>query len=386
MLHVVEQAAGALLVLAVLADIFLTVLYARMGTSILANRLARGIWHLFRALSASCGKRRAKVLSFCGPTILVVLVAGWTLALAVGAGLFMHPAMGTGIRASEGTTQTDVIAAIYTGGASLSMVGSSNFWPQTDFWRLVFLLNSVIGAAALSLTLTYLMQIYGALQRRNAFGLGVHFLSGGTSDAAELLAGLGPRGEITAGYAILATLAQEMTANKESHHFYPALFYFRFDEPAYAVSRFTLVLLDLVTLIKSSLDDERYGWLKESGAVAQVWQAGLALATTLEDSFVKGGAPGPQPPEHAVAERWRRRYFAALQRLRQAGIATIANEQEGAAAYVALRSCWERDLTKLARSMAFDIETLDPAGTHPETIERRPDFRERLRASPTRWG
>ena len=48
MLSSPEQALGALLVLATLLDVFLTVLYARLGTSILSRRLARGTWLLFR--------------------------------------------------------------------------------------------------------------------------------------------------------------------------------------------------------------------------------------------------------------------------------------------------------------------------------------------------
>ncbi len=48
-----EQVVGAVLFAAVLLDVFLTVLYARMGTSLLAGPLARLTWRLFRAASAS---------------------------------------------------------------------------------------------------------------------------------------------------------------------------------------------------------------------------------------------------------------------------------------------------------------------------------------------
>ena len=58
-----------------------------------------------------------------------------------------------------------------------------------------------------------------------------------------------------------------MRAVKESHHFYPVLVYFRFNEPYYRLSRLTTILLDAVTLIKSGLDDEEFASLKESAAV-----------------------------------------------------------------------------------------------------------------------
>jgi hypothetical protein len=59
----------------------------------------------------------------------------------------------------------------------------------------------------------------------------------------------------------------------EAHQFYPVLFYFRFHQARYSVSRISLVALDAATLIKSALDDERCGWLKESASVTQLpWQ------------------------------------------------------------------------------------------------------------------
>ena len=64
---------------------------------------------------------------------------------------------------------------------------------------------------------------------------------------------LAPRGEFDKG--LLAEAAAEVAAVKEAHHFYPVLFYFRFAEPIYAASRFGLVTLDAVSLIRSALSD-----------------------------------------------------------------------------------------------------------------------------------
>ena len=68
-----EQALGALLVLLILLDVFLTVLYARAGTGIISSRLALLIWRAFGIISRQFGRSRGTMLSFCGPTILVLL-------------------------------------------------------------------------------------------------------------------------------------------------------------------------------------------------------------------------------------------------------------------------------------------------------------------------
>jgi len=159
----------------------------------------------------------------------------WAIALALGAGLIVQPELGGGVRVSGETTPTDFVTAVYAGGSSLSIVGSSNFSTHTAPMKVFFLLNAVIGTSVISLTLTYLMQVYGALQQRNTLGLQLYLLSGETGDAAELIARLFPEGNLSAGYSILSEAASRMTQAKEAHHFYPVLCYYRFREPFYSV-------------------------------------------------------------------------------------------------------------------------------------------------------
>jgi hypothetical protein len=315
MLAALEQVMGALLFLLVLLDVFLTVLYARAGTGIISDRLARLTWEAFRQFSRAFGRHRGRVLSFCGPAILVLLVVTWAFGLTLGAALIMHANLGTAIVAQNGETPTNFITAMYAGGISIAIVGSSNFAPQTTVFRLVYLFNALVGTSVLSLTLTYVMQVYNALQQRNVLGLKIQILTAETGDAAELVAHLGPRSQFSAGYSDLAALSSGMSQIKEAHHFYPVLFYFRFSEPYYSVSRSTLVALDTVTLIRSGLEDGHFGWLKQSAAVEQLWRASPMLLTTLEATFLPGGAPDRGHVPHSEArDRWRYRYSSALQR------------------------------------------------------------------------
>lgn len=48
-LPVLEQASGVLVMGLVLAGIFLTVLYARIGTGLIADKVARLTWAIFRS-------------------------------------------------------------------------------------------------------------------------------------------------------------------------------------------------------------------------------------------------------------------------------------------------------------------------------------------------
>lgn len=375
-----EQIAGVILTIAALLDIFLTVLYARAGIAVFSTGVSRAIWLVFRRFSRSFGRNRGKMLSFCGPVILVALILVWAAALALGSALVIHPHLGGGIRTSEGSTPRDFMSALYAAGNSLSFVGSSDFKPQSGVFQAFYTLNSLIGMSVMSLVLTYVMQIYSALESRNALGLAIHTLSGETGDAAELIAGLGPRGRFDSGFSNLSSLAAQAALVKESHHFYPLLFYFRFAEPYYSVSQTATVLLDTVSLMKSALSDEDYGWLKESATVTQSWRAAMLLVGMLEEVFLPGrSAPPRSAADSGTREQWRRRYMAALERFRHAAIKTTADPTSGFEIYADLRERWEAHIARLRESMLYEPGETDAPTYRPEAVDARPPFERRLR-------
>ena len=63
----VEQAAGLGLLTLILLDIFVTVLYARAGSGLIAPHLERGLWRLLRRISSMSRRGREQILSFAGP-------------------------------------------------------------------------------------------------------------------------------------------------------------------------------------------------------------------------------------------------------------------------------------------------------------------------------
>src|SRR4051812_31148836 len=99
---------GAGVMLLILADLFLTVLYARVGRSLFSNRLARLVWQLFRRVARQFPRCKGEILSYCGPLMLLVLVGIWTLGLSLGAGMVVYPKLGKSVVATGGPpTETD---------------------------------------------------------------------------------------------------------------------------------------------------------------------------------------------------------------------------------------------------------------------------------------
>jgi hypothetical protein len=367
----IEQLAGALVILCTLLDIFLTALYAkigahgasRAGAGIISLRVARATWWVFRHITGRLPVNRDAAWSFCGAVTVVCLVLVWSALLALGAALMLHPALGEGVRSSSSPHVRDFLSALYVGGSSLSIASSSDFYPQTRFYRLLYLVNALIGTASISVTITYVLQIYSAVLQRNALGLSMYMMTKSTADPAVLLCGLGPQGRFDAGYTIVANLGSQLTAVKEAHHLYPLLFFYRPYQPANSIPQIAFIALDMVALLRSALDDGEYRWLKESAAVENLGGMASILVKTLEGTFVPGAAPDTQDGAAQAAQRdaWDARYRAALRQLEQAGIRVRADQDAGAQQYARMRQAWHPYVERLARYMDYDMAVIDPA-------------------------
>src|SRR4051812_10692561 len=138
--------------------------------------------------SALFGLARGKVLSFGGPLIVLVVLFTWALGLTVGAGLIIQPLLGSSIRPSSGSSPHDFVTAWFVGASSMSIVSASDYSPHTTATRLLFMFNALAGASALSLTISYLIQVYSALRERNSVALTVDTMTDCTGNAGRALA------------------------------------------------------------------------------------------------------------------------------------------------------------------------------------------------------
>lgn len=368
-----EQFAGLGLILVVLADVFLNVLYARAGIAIISRPLAHGVRALFIGVGRLSGRHRPRLLSFCGPAIVVALVVAWVAMLTIGAALVLQPALGTSLRADGESTGRGFTTAIYVAAGAISSAGSGAITPHTPAYDLFLAFSCFLGISVMTLTITYLMQLYTALQARDELALKVELMTGQTGDAARLVTGLGPDGRFEIGYTVLAEMAGELSRVKEAHHLYPVLFYFRFPQAYYELSRFTLVLLDAVALIRAGLDERACGWLKRSAALEHLERGGLVLIETLHRVYLRDEGEGPEEPTPEEIAAWRRRFARALVLLREAGVPVTRDLDRASDAYVRLRNQWNDALIRLGGAIGHEPQEIDAALHAPTPPRPRPE-------------
>jgi len=378
-----QVSSGALLMLLALLDVFLTVLYARAGTGVFSPFVCALEWRLLRRIAKLFGRRAQLFLSLCGPAIVVSLISWWALLLTVGAALIFHPYLGSAITTSSGPTPTDFASATYAAANSMSIVGSSGFSPQTSTFRLIFMFNSLVGMSVISLTLTYLMQIYNALQQRNSVGLHLFLLSGMTGSGAEMLVRIAPQGRVDSGLSTLSDLASSVVQLKEMHHFYPVLLYFRFEEAHYSVSFVMSIVLDCVSLIESATDAKEYEWLQSSGTAAELWSGSILLLDMILEVFGPAKRSGRKGRTiEPDVEQWHEHYLRSLELFKQVGIQTTPDVAQGASKYIELRTEWAHKINVLAQSMLYPTEKVDPDRAKEGSSGRVVSFQNRSYASP----
>lgn len=352
------QLGGLGLVLLALIDIYFTVLYPRSHKGVLSAPISRGMWRLFRIVIFVNLRNRDELLSYNGPTLLVAIVIVWISLLIGGFALIVWPALGEAIQAVAEPTPTDFTTALYYSGYALTTLGTGDIVPKTGFYRLLLILEAVVGLSSVTLTLTYFLSVYNALIRRNTFALSLHHRSAGTADAAELLVRLGPRENFDGARQDIADMADDLQNLLESDHTYPILHYFRFQEVYYALPRMLLLSMDTVTLIASALNADKYRPLIRSAAVAELWGGGLQLLVELSESFLpKNYLSLRYQPEQA----WRHRYYQAVEQLRAEGIETALNLEAGADLYISLRRKWGPLVMALAEYLGYDWSAIAPS-------------------------
>lgn len=352
------QTLGAVIIAAALADVFLTVLHARADAGILSPHLNRLIWVIFRQASRLAGRRREALLCYAGPVLLAVTAVLWVGLLILGFALIYWPALGTLITA-EPYTPRDFVTALYYSGTCLTTLGFGELLPQNGTYRLLAVLEAGTGLTVLTLSLTYLLSIYTALIRRNAFALELDFASGGSGDAAEMLIHLAAGSGVQMTKSEFAMMGRELLHLLQSHHSFPAIHYFRRREVCYATARLALLTLDAASLVRSALDQQCYLAFVRSSAVELFWGGGLQLVRETATDVLPSNLISAEV-EHPHAELWRRRYFDALHKLAGEGIEVEANADAGAERYVELRRQWDGYARAFAAYMAYPWWKIDP--------------------------
>ncbi|MBC2906642.1 potassium channel family protein [Streptomyces cupreus] len=206
---------GAVVVMVILRDVFHTLWHpTRHGG--LSRIVITALWRL----SARTSPRR-RAAGVAGPLGMACVVAMWTCGVALGWAVIYWPHMPEGFVFSstlEPAEHSRPVDALYISLVIVGTLGLGDIAPAEAWLRVVAPLESLVGFALLTATVSWVLGIFPALARRRTLALRIcHLRCAGLTDE-EL--------NSDAGATVLDTLAADFARVSVDFAQYPESYYF----------------------------------------------------------------------------------------------------------------------------------------------------------------
>ncbi|MDT7604065.1 MAG: hypothetical protein QOF61_2062 [Acidobacteriota bacterium] len=349
-------ASGILLLLLVAVDVYVTILDDRPRIGPLGDTLNRTAWRAALTVARRVSRtHRHRLLNLVGPFLMPALITIYIVLLTFGFGLIYYPRIPTLFKVSEAFGTPSFWDAIYFSGMTLTTAGFGDITPQARTMRLLAVGESASGVALISLAVTYLLTVYGALERKRAVALSFYHQADEGANVAGFIAHHFVVDRFIGFEGILRTAARDLQGLLESHIEHPILHYFHTVEVYKSLPRVLFITLETGSVIRSCLDEEAYSKLCRHPEVATL----EASARQVLGEFVKsldlnehGGKS--RATKFEESRRWERRFEQTLQQLERAGIKTKQDRESGWEEYRANREEWELPLWRFARHLGYD--------------------------------
>jgi len=222
-LDLVAIVAGVALLSVATVDIFLTVMHYD-GYGPASRRLYRAWWWTARQVVQRFGPgRAARPLAAAGTAMLLATILMWIALAWIGFALLYLPFIDDGFMHSApgGSPWMD---AVYFSGIALSTVGFGDVVPVTPGLRLLAAAESLAGFAILTVTISYLLGVYGVLRDQSLLGAMIDDQTEGTGDSVVLARGLLDRSDPATK---LDELHRGILSHGEGLQLYPIVHYLR---------------------------------------------------------------------------------------------------------------------------------------------------------------
>ncbi|WP_149547438.1 potassium channel family protein [Streptomyces marokkonensis] len=210
-----SMAAGAVMVLFVLRDVFHTLWHpTRHGG--LSRLIMMSLWRL----SARLGARR-RPAGLAGPLGMVAVVAVWAGTVAVGWGLVYWPHMPERFSYSERLVPGEhagPVDALYVSLVTLATLGLGDIAPTSGWLRVLAPVEALVGFVLLSATVAWILGVYPALARRRALALRLSHVRRSRATAEAL--------DSDGGAALLDALASALSVTTVDFMQYAESYYF----------------------------------------------------------------------------------------------------------------------------------------------------------------
>ena len=352
----VSTALGVSLLLFVAYDVYATILDARARAGPISETMNRAVWRVSRWCAFRLSRaRRHRVLNFVGPLLLPTLIIIYLALQIVGFGLIYFPHMPAHFNVAEGDQISTWFDSLYFSGVTFTTAGYGDITPRTTSMRIVAVIEASAGLALISLSITYLITVYRALERKRAVALSFYHQAEEGADVGGFIVHHHVDGQFYGLVDALRTATRDIQELLESHVEHPIIHYFHTIEVYKSLPRVLFLTLESSAVIQSCLDAGVYPQTCRHPTVLTLGASARHVLNELVASL--GIEPRNQTSadeEFEESRRWEKRYRATLRRLRDDGVATNPDTRAGWEIYRAQRDEWEASLHRFANHLGYD--------------------------------
>jgi ABC-type thiamin/hydroxymethylpyrimidine transport system permease subunit len=239
---------GIILIGLVVIDFIWTTLWVQGGAGPITSKLTSGIWTITRKVS----RNNKTVLSLAGPMLLVITVMSWILLFL--AGWFCLIATDPVILSnSQHSGTATIIDRIYYVGYTFFTLGSGNWTPSSDTWKVVEIIITASGMISITFAVTYLINVVSAVSSKRSFAQDV--LSIGQTGTEILLTAWNGK-DLHHLDKPLSLISSNLSTLSTQYNAYPILHYYFNKDSSKSASLAIAALDDALQVIEHHLPKE----------------------------------------------------------------------------------------------------------------------------------
>ena len=295
-------AAGGLLLLLTLADVFVTI-FAYDGFTFLAPRLHRILWRGMRLTSRLLPRAGRDAFLSLGSAALLPATLGFWLGLETAAfGMIFVPGVaGSGFQVAAHAGR-GAGSAFYLSGGDLTSLTFGDFVARAPLYRAMVDFETVVGLATFTLGLTYVLSAFDALSKLNSLHARVRRNAIEPNRPSTILQRRFRGGDAEAIGGFVQALVEDLEDYGEALRRFPVAFYFHTRRLQRSTPRIFEALGELIELLHWGLPPDQP--VTDDPNLLALLDGYNTTVDRLMESFVGPAELDlPEPPDRATFEQ-----------------------------------------------------------------------------------
>ncbi|MFD1562002.1 two pore domain potassium channel family protein [Haloarchaeobius amylolyticus] len=287
-MNLIYLAVGIALLVGGIVDILWTTLWVDGGSGPISGRLTTGVWRGLRVVT----RNHDRALSLAGPLILTLTLVLWIGLIWIG-WTFIFASYPTALVDTRTGGTADWWGRFYYVAYTMFTEGNGDYTPLYggDVWEVASAFTTATGMAFVTLGVSYVLTVLGAVSDKRAFASTVTGLGG----RSEAFVRAGWNGQNFDGLELtLETLGSELSTLAEQHKSYPILHYYHSEKGERASAVAVPILDESLTLFRHGIPDEDS---PDPAVVETARSSAQSYLETLDESFIEPAPSVPRAPD-----------------------------------------------------------------------------------------